>query len=806
MEIVEDAPADTLVVTVAATDRDVGEFGQITYSLVGRHAEHFTIGAQNGEIRVLDSSVLDREARVNLSLEVVATDGGPIEMRRDATAVVEISVLDLNDNAPVFAAPAYSATIMENIGLSPPIVQSQADDPDFGVNGTVSYAIVQGNEGDAFRIDKMSGIIYPAKSLRGGARSFSLVVEARDGGDRTDTTNVYITVQDVNDYRPVFEIPKFGNASVVIRESRAIADYLVLIIKASDQDSGENGHVSYHFKVNNTNVQHTDQFMIDAETGELRVRIPLDREIQERYEVVLTAKDHGTARSYETLQLLSIVLADENDNAPEFSIQVYDFVLTENNDVGVEVGRVQAFDRDTGLHARIFYFIMAGNEEQAFRLDRHSGVLYANTSLDRETSDSHSLYIKATNEPDFFNVPSLKRDVVRDVTVARVRVRVLDENDNPPKFPVKDYYVGVKALSVIGEHLTRVKAEDPDEGVNGTIDYLIQASNLFKAGSLTSSGSVIPSPFNVSREGKVVTAAVMAEYTQDRFQLTVMARERASPGRAAYATVHVWVYEPHQLIRVVLSRPPEEVHRERRDIVEELSNATKSLVVVDDIRYHVDSQKHIHRDWTDMYLHVVDKDTLTIVDTMEVLKSIDAQYDFLKDRYSGFAIENILPAVQEVKEEVFDTALAALVALLIVLFVGCVTFLVVCCCLRNWVLALPGKDSLKKKDALIKQAILEELHTTENPLWMEQKLKLYEEQELTMQVFIDELRHAEDSVSQHEDNTYATIQHSHHGGVDDMGDYETLTTHRQEPQGSVRARPQPGQLGFHGSTFQPPLL
>lgn len=63
---------------------------------------------------------------------------------------------------------------------------------------------------------------------------------------------------------------------------------------------------------------------------------------------------------------------------------------------------------------------------------------------------------------------------------------------------------------------------------------------------------------------------------------------------------------------------------------------------------------------------------------------MDAQYDFLKDRYLGFAIENILPAVEEIKEETFDTALAALVALLIVLFVGCVTFLVVCCCLRNW--------------------------------------------------------------------------------------------------------------------------
>ena len=59
----------------------------------------------------------------------------------------------------------------------------------------------------------------------------------------------------------------------------------------------------------------------------------------------------------------------------------------------------------------------------------------------------------------------------------------------------------------------------------------------------------------------------------------------------------VWVFEPSQLIRVILSRPPEEVHRERDEIVAELSNATQSRVVVDDIRYHVDGSGHIRRDW-----------------------------------------------------------------------------------------------------------------------------------------------------------------------------------------------------------------
>lgn len=85
-----------------------------------------------------------------------------------------------------------------------------------------------------------------------------------------------------------------------------------------------------------------------------------------------------------------------------------------------------------------------------------------------------------------------------------------------------------------------------------------------------------------------------------------------------------------------------------------------------------------------MYIHVVDDSSQTIATIPEVLKVIDAKYDALKDYYAGFAIENVVPAFVDIKEENFDPALAALIALLIVLFVGIITFIVVCCCLRHW--------------------------------------------------------------------------------------------------------------------------
>lgn len=120
---------------------------------------------------------------------------------------------------------------------------------------------------------------------------------------------------------------------------------------------------------------------------------------------------------------------------------------------------------------------------------------------------------------------------------------------------------------------------------------------------------------------------------------------------------------------------------------------------------------------TDLFILVVNPKTQTIVPVPEVLKTIDSKYDFLKDYYAGFAIENVLPAYATDDEEIFDPALVALIALLIVLFVGIIAFIIICCCLRHWVLS---PTDLKKKDALIKKAIIDDLNTTENPLWIEQ--------------------------------------------------------------------------------------
>lgn len=564
----------------------------------------------------------------------------------------------------------------------------------------------------------------------GQPRQFHLVIEARDGegnGQFSDRSAIDIEIQDVNQDKPVFIMPALANATVEVPENAARADYLVMTVKAIDKDSGENGRVTYHLKVNNHNVQETDEFIIDQDTGELRTKMFLDREVKSKYELVLVAMDHGTPTWYETLRFLTVLLVDINDNRPEFpdsiSANPYRFYIQENSGKDIRIGKVQAIDKDEGQHAKVYYYFLSGNEDQSFYLDKSDGSLYTNKSFDREKQEEYDLLILANNDPDFFLSNEEKKklsedQIAHDSSVAKVKITILDENDNAPTFQKTNFYAGVNTMANINEFVSSLKATDPDSGPNGTITYFIRASNLYKIGSNKSSGSIIPSPFNITQDGKLVTENYMAEYNQDRFIVEIVAKETASPERETVAKVHIWIYEPNQLIRVILSRPPEEVNQEKEEIISELSNVTQSLVIVDEIRYHVDANGHINQDWCDMYIHVVDPQTQMIASIPEVLKVIDEKYDALKDYYAGFAIENVVPAFVGVKEESFDPALAALIALLIVLFVGIITFIVVCCCLRHWVITVPV--DLKKKDALIKKAIIDDLNTTENPLWIEQ--------------------------------------------------------------------------------------
>ncbi|XP_075145328.1 cadherin 87A [Haematobia irritans] len=838
--ITENTPDGTVAGKVEAFDKDLGAFGEITYTLIGENNKYFNIDSYTGNIRVANSSILDREKVKQITLTVVAKDKAPNPVSKSTSAAIHLNVLDVNDNDPEFTQKEYTSTVAENAALNPPaaILQVKAFDLDEGIFGEVRYNIISGNDEQLFRLDPQSGILYPAKSLNGQKGVYELIIAARDElghGSAEATTKVVVNIKGVNQHRPVFLNPALSNATIEIPGDIVPKDYLILTVKAADNDSDENGEIFYHLQVKDQNLQETDEFKIDAETGELRTNSDLHRKDKENYDLILVARDNGNPKPFETLRFLTISIIDAHENRPEFAdaSNPYKIMVMENNERNIKIGKIQAVARNK--HNRdVYYYMLLGNEDGAFAVDKTTGDIYTNKTLDREVTDFYTLYILASIKRDLhisdeeraaFSIKTLDRDN----TVAKVMITVLDENDNAPMFESEVYYAGVDAKAHIGSAITVVNATDADAGKNANIEYMITTSNLYKFGAAKSMGSIVPSPFSISQEGKVTTGAFVAEYNQDRFELEIVAQEIEEPKRSARTKVIVWIYDYSQLVRIILSRPLEEVKRQKEEIVSELRNATQHRIIVDDIHVHVDSMSHTRADWTDMYFHAVDPRTQQISPVDEILKVIDANYDYLRDYYAGFAIENVVPAYITIVQEEFDLAVAGLVALIIVLFVGVVSFIVLCCCLKHWNLSVPTEN--RRKEALIKKQIIEDLNTTENPLWIEQKLKLYEEQELTMQVFSEPdhmsnsdiqvpMDHCGSLEQQHVvDNTYATIQPRNHGGngpgmvgnnpnpnipsnnhgridphMTDFADYATLRNNRV-----------PSMFEFTGSTFQAPI-
>lgn len=262
------------------------------------------------------------------------------------------------------------------------------------------------------------------------------------------------------------------------------------------------------------------------------------------------ARDHGSPKWYETVRHLTVLLVDTNDNRPEFpdsgNTSPYHFYVTENDAKDIRIGQVKALDKDEGKHAKVFYYILAGNEDNSFYIDKLDGSLYTNKSFDRETRDEYNLFILANNEPDFY-LSDMDRskmsddEISHDSSIAKVLVTILDLNDNIPVFNKPAYYAAIDAMANVNDFIVNVSAIDLDFGMNGSFSYYIKASNLYKYGSNKNSGSIIPSPFTVTPLGEIRTATYVAENNQHRFIVEVAARENSPPEREGVAVVHVSV-------------------------------------------------------------------------------------------------------------------------------------------------------------------------------------------------------------------------------------------------------------------------
>ncbi|XP_032052982.1 protocadherin-12 [Aythya fuligula] len=460
-------------------------------TVIGTLAEHFKWG-ESGEMeesfRLLQSpggfplrvgsadGELSTAGRVDR--EQLCRHGDPCWVSFDVLAAqqlalihVEVQVLDINDNAPRFPTPELELEMSESASLRTRIPLDRALDADAGPNARCSYTL---SPSEHFALDVVSSsdgtkhaeLVVVKEVDRELHSSFDLVLTAADHGEppQSGTALIKVIVLDSNDNSPVFAE---SSLAVEVRED-APPGTLLVTVTATDPDQGPNGEIEYSLS-KHAPPEVLSAFGIDARTGSVVLKRPLDYEETHAYELDVQARDLGANPIPAHCKILVQVL-DVNDNAPDVHVTwaAQAPVLSEAVPKDSFVALVTASDPDSGNNGRVHCSLSPGDEH--FRLKRtnsHSYLLMTSAALDRELRAEYNLTLVARDQGE----RSLA--VLKHLTIC-----ISDVNDNAPSFERAAYESTVEENGEAPTSLLSIRATDPDLGFNGKITYSIRDTSV----------------------------------------------------------------------------------------------------------------------------------------------------------------------------------------------------------------------------------------------------------------------------------------------------------------------------------------
>ncbi|XP_038652258.1 protocadherin beta-16-like isoform X22 [Scyliorhinus canicula] len=523
LEISENAAAGARFPLESAHDRDIGNNSLQTYQLLPN--DYFILDVQMHSeerklpILVLQSS-LDREAISTHRLTLVAKDGGiPV---RSGTAHVIITVKDVNDNAPVFPQPVYKVNLLETAPLGSRIITLNATDLDAGLNGEIMYSLSSHSSArvrELIDVDSKTGEIRVKGKLDYEEnKAFEINIQAMDKGPHAmpEHCAVLVNIIDVNDNPPEVTV---RTLSSTVSEDAPVGT-VVALFSAADKDSGQNGQVQCQ-------ISNKLPFKLDASLKShyrLLIQHLLDRENTSKYDVIVTCTDSGNP-PLTSKKTIRVEVADINDNPPQFTRRLYTANVMENNVVGVSIFSMTASDPDRGENARLKYYILESQVENAsvstyVSINANTGVILAQRSFDYEKLKNFQIQAQVTDSGN----PPLASNV-------SVNVIILDQNDNVPMIvrPLAEYGSTVtETISRFAEPgylVAKVSATDADAGQNARLTYSIfQATqhNLFTISADT---------------GEIWTIRRLATKDASKQRLVIVVKDNGTPSHSAIVTI-----------------------------------------------------------------------------------------------------------------------------------------------------------------------------------------------------------------------------------------------------------------------------
>uniref|UniRef100_A0A914HXA3 Uncharacterized protein n=1 Tax=Globodera rostochiensis TaxID=31243 RepID=A0A914HXA3_GLORO len=479
-EIREDAPIGTTVLSVFARDFDDGANGEVSYSLKnvkdGPELAHlFSINSKSGVVQT--AAQLDHESLPPLQLlQAIATDAGQPPMRSSAN--LEISVLDVNDNAPLFElnGTACEANVSEDAPVPSAILHPRARDADSGANGKVHYSIVT-MSAPLFSIDYESGQVTLRHRATPKQSPLTLLIRAKDGGQPSlfSTLQCSVTIIDVNDHSPAFiGIGTTGGdrLELFVDENAPIGREIGRLL-AVDGDSGQNGEIRYRIAAvleeNKGKVPPPPlPFELDPITGAFKTTEKLDRESRAEFIFNVLATDGGEPSRNASIEI-KIRVKDINDNSPFFPQTFYQVELEEDAPRGHKLLSLRAQDADEGDSQKLTYRLV--------RQTPAAADLFALTNMGQEQGAVLSLAREFSPEDDKFLLEISATDEDGLSGHCNVSIKVKDVN-RPPRIVPHQFLIRIDENAPIGAPVAKMEATDEDRGDNARLKFAINSAEF----------------------------------------------------------------------------------------------------------------------------------------------------------------------------------------------------------------------------------------------------------------------------------------------------------------------------------------
>ncbi|XP_020860780.1 protocadherin beta-16-like [Phascolarctos cinereus] len=410
VQIPEDSPIDSLVVTVSARDLDIGSNGEISYALIQSSEEisqTFKVNPFSGEIRL--KKQVDFEMIQSYEVDIEATDGGGLSGK----CTVRIHVMDLNDNPPELALSSLNSPIPED-SFQVVVAVFSISDRDSGDKGKMVCSI-QDNVPFILKssLENFYTLVTDGVLDREIRDEYNITITVTDlGSPRLKTEqNITVLISDVNDNSPVFTQTAY---TLYLRENNSPAFYIGSV-SASDRDWGSNAKVIYSLLPPKTgDLPLFSYISINSDNGHLYVLRSLDYEVIQAFQFTVRAADGGSP-SLSSQALVQVLVEDENDNSPFVLYPLQNGTAPCNDLVpraaepGYLVTKVVAVDRDWGQNSWLSYQLTKATNPGLFTMWAHNGeVRTARPISDRDAIKQRLLVlVKDNGQPPLSTMATL---------------------------------------------------------------------------------------------------------------------------------------------------------------------------------------------------------------------------------------------------------------------------------------------------------------------------------------------------------------------------------------------------------------